>query len=157
MTWGSAICNIWKFKFAKWHCICSLRGRTASLQINCDLDMTVFPLQKTKTLMPYKLCQTKSGPFKLGLYPAVSLHFSLLAATSLADGFSFTNQKTRERKSRHVKRDTRKRELSMKNEEKKTCLASLAIEICFPKSHTLTWYWWALLSGTFPIWSLLNL
>jgi hypothetical protein len=56
----------------------------------------VFPLKKTKTLMQYKLCQTKSGPFKLGLYPAVSLHFSVLAATSLAVGFSFSNQKTRE-------------------------------------------------------------
>jgi len=46
--------------------------------------------------MQYKLCQTKSGPFKLGLYPAVSLHFSVLAATLLAVGFSFSNQKTRE-------------------------------------------------------------
>lgn len=38
-----------------------------------------------------------------------------------------------------------------------TCLASLAIEIGFPESNTLTWYTWTLLSNTFLIWSLLNL
>jgi len=57
-------------------------------KINCDIDMNCVSLQKTKTLMVYKLCQTKSGPFTLGLYPAVSLHFSVLVATSLAVGFS---------------------------------------------------------------------
>lgn len=38
-----------------------------------------------------------------------------------------------------------------------TCLASLAIEIGFPESRTLTWYAWTLLSNAFLIWSLLNL
>lgn len=38
-----------------------------------------------------------------------------------------------------------------------TCQASLAIEIGFPESRTLTWYAWTLLSNAFLIWSLLNL
>lgn len=51
----------------------------------------------------------------------------------------------------------KKKKTYMKRREKRTSLASLAIEISFPQSHTFTWYTWALLSSTFPKRSFLHL